>query len=324
MAKRNLIKIPQVILERIRTFDQDDIVVACAKLLRPEDISRYAHLGLALVDGKLIIPSPAIPNPDAGRYSKANVEGYEKIRKDLPKVPKEFSFEAPDWGDWSNGSHTVAWTRNVYRRDFYPPKEVELSITLVEEKSTGFVVKFAIDQVMNRRTENFEQELFYNLNLLQENVGAADVFRYTASLADYAATIRVDWVILPPGTVDEVIRGMLKGKSKITPAQEATMKERVTLMSRLEPEVYIAGSDGFLRYFGAKFGDDFVAFENIRYGNAIYVMYDSWEELSKKSRIDLLSGPRDSFDRIEHRDGWEERFSAMVQGYRDKKKNKKS
>jgi hypothetical protein len=28
---------------------------------------------------------------------------------------------------------------------------------------------------------------------------------------------------------------------------------------------YIAGTDGFLRYFGAKFGDDFVVFENVRF-----------------------------------------------------------
>jgi len=323
MAKKNLIKIPAAILERIRAFDQDDVVVACAKFVQQAHISKYTHLGLRLLEEKLVIPLPTVPDPNAGRYSRANIEGYEKIRKDLPKTSKTFSFEAPDWGDWSNGSHTVSWTRDVYRRDFYPPKEVELSVTLIKEKSTGFMLKFAIDQVINRRTEHFEQELLYNLNILQENIGAADVYPSIATLAEYATTVHVDWVILPPGTVDEVVKGII-GNRRVTSEQESIMKERVELISELEPKVYIAGSDGFLRYFGAKFGDDLVVFENIRYGNAIYVMYDSWEILSKKSRIDLLNGPRDSFERIEHRDGWEDRLSALIRLYREKKSNEQS
>jgi hypothetical protein len=318
MPRRNLLKVPQKILDRIRTFDQDDVVVACVKLIQPDDVPRYSSLGLSFTGGRLVIPEPRVPNPSAGRFSLANVEGYEKIRKDLPKILKTFSVETPNWGDWSNGSHTVDWTREVYRRDFYPPKEVELSILLLEEQSGGYVLKFAIDQVINRRTQNFEQELLYNLNLLQENVGAVNVFPSAASLAEYTATMRVDWQILPPGTVDDVIRQMLRGKSRVTPEQEETMRARITVMSRLKPEAYIAGSDGFLRYFGAKFGDDFVAFENIRYGNAIYVMYDSWQELSRKTRIELLSGPRDSFQRIEHRAGWESRLEALVQAHRSR------
>ena len=41
-------------------------------------------------------------------------------------------------------------------------------------------------------------------------------------------------------------------------------------MQEAPPEAYIRGTDGFLRYFG----DDFVAFENARYGNAPYIMYE--------------------------------------------------
>lgn len=320
MPKRNILKIPAEILERIRAFDQDDIVAACAKLLRPEDIARYAHLGVALADGQLVTPPPSLPDPRAGRYSKANVAGYEKIRKDLPMSKKEFGFWAPDWGDWSNGSHYVSQIRDVYQRDFYPPKEVELSVTILEKRGNDWLVKFAIDQVINRRTKNFEQELLYNLNILQENVGAADVFVSAATLAEYAATVRVDWQLLPPGTIDEVVRGMLKGKKPVSAKLEAVMKERVAAMARLKPEAYIAGSDGFLRYFGAKFADDFVVFENAHYGNALYVMYEAWPELSKRSRIELLAGPRDSFDRIEHREGWEDRLEAMVEGYRAEKR----
>ena len=320
---KNINKIPPIIIERIRTFGQDDVVVASVKLLRVEDIPRYSGLGLTLVEGKLVTPSPAVPNPNAGRYSLANVEGKEKIRKDLPMVFKTFEVELPNWGHSSSGTHPVSWTREVYQREFYPPKEVELSVTLLEEQNGAYVVKFAIDQVINRRTKNFEQELFYNLNLLQENIGAADVFQSAASLAEYAATVRVDWQILPPGTVDEVVRKMLVGKRGVTPKQEEVMKERITVLSQLKPEQFIAGSDGFLRYFGAKFADDFVVFENLRYGNALYLMYESWQELSKRSRVELLSGPRESFHRILHNDGWKLQLKGYVQAFKDQQKENK-
>jgi hypothetical protein len=277
---------------------------------------RYSHLGLSIVNGELKLPNPAIPNPTAGRYSRANVEGYEKRRTDLPKIQKEYSFEAPDWGDWSNGSHTVSWERYVYQKDFYPPKEVELSASLLEKKDDGFIIKFAIEQVINRRMPDFEQELLYNLNILQENIGAVNVFPSAASLAEYTATIQVDWQIFPPGTVDDVVKNILRGKRGISPDEEKIIRERVSAMSELRPEAYVTGTDNFLRYFGAKFGDDFMVFENVHYGNAIYVMYDNWQELSKKSRIELLKGPRDKFERIEHREGCEGRLKWLVSEYR--------
>jgi hypothetical protein len=132
----------------------------------------------------------------------------------------------------------------------------------------------------------------------------------------------VDWQIFPPGTADEVVKRMLRGKNKISDEQEAIMKLRISVMSKLKPEAYVTGTDGFLRYFGAKFGENFVAFENVHYGNALYIMYESLEELSKKSRVELLNGPRDSFDRIEHREGWIPKLNTAVKIYRRSRQQK--
>lgn len=315
---KNLLKVPHSILQRLATFDQDDVVAATVKLVVSADLHRYAHLGLSLADDSLSIPEPQPPKSSSGRYSNANLYGMEKVRKDLPKTTKSYGFWAPSWG--SGSYHYVSHDREVYVREIYPPKQVNLSIALVERRGEGFLLRFAIDQVISRRTPNFEQELLYNLNLLQENVGAADVFESATSLADYALSVKVDWQLLPPGTVDEVVAAMLRDKRPVTPQEEAVMKERVTVMHRLKPEAYITGTDGFLRYFGAKFGDDFVAFENARYGNALYIMYDGWETLSQKSRIELLAGDRDSYDRIEHRPGWVNQLRGRVQAYRARKR----
>lgn len=315
---KNFLRIPGNILQRLATFDQDDVVAATVKLVPREDVGRYARLGLSLDDGNLGIPEPQPPDPSAGRYSNANLYGMEKVRKDLPKITRSYGFWAPSWG--SGSFHYVSHDREVYIREIYPPKQVNLSVALVERRGEGFLLRFAIDQVLSRRTPNFERELLYNLNLLQENVGAADVFESATSLADYALSVKVDWQLLPPGTVDEVVAAMLRGKRPVTPEQTAIMKERITVMHRLQPEAYITGTDGFLRYFGARFGDDFVAFENARYGNALYIMYDGWEALSQKSRIELLAGDRELYDRIEHRPGWVNQLRGRVQAYRARKR----
>jgi len=316
---KNYRKIPQEIFQRLQTFALDDVVVACAKELRPQDIRGYNHLGLRYENGQLILPDPQVPDVSAGKYSRFNVEGKDVIRRDLPKIQKEFCFLAPDWGDWSYGSHLVCHTRDVYERQFLPPKEVELSVTLLEEREDVFLIKFEVVQVLDRHADDFESDLLYNLNILQENIGSVDIFTSEATLAEYAETVRVNWELLPVGELEpgEAVNRILRDNRRVTPEQRAVMEERLATFSKFRPTHFVSGTSGFTRYFGAKYADDFVVFENIRYGNALYVMYERWQELSQKSRIDLLKGDRQGFERIEHRDGWENQLDAMLQRYRE-------
>jgi hypothetical protein len=110
--------------------------------------------------------------------------------------------------------------------------------------------------VINRRTPNFEQALFFNLNILQENVGAIGVFESAATLAEYAATVRVDWELLPAGASIDQIIAHVKQRSAIDAQTEVTMRSRLGVMQRLHPDAYVIGTTGFARYFGGKFGDD--------------------------------------------------------------------
>ena len=318
--KKNIRKVPRETLRRIHSFELDDIVVACVKRLKQDELSRYASLGIDLVNGAITLPQPFVPKPSAGSYSKANVEGKDILLKHLPKITRTDSWETPNWGDWSKGSHTHSTTRLVYQRDFLPPKEVELSIELLETRPDNeYVLKFSVDQVLSRRSSTFDMDLLYNLNILQENVGGADVFPSAATLAEFMATVRVDWEILPPGAIDEVVKRILLGKRRISDDQRKNMEERLKVMARYKPKSFIAGTSGFLRYFGAQFEDDLVAFENLTYGNALYVMFEGWESLSRRSRVELLKGPRDGFERIEHRDGWVQQLNAILKRHRKNK-----
>ena len=316
MPRKNYLKIPRHVRHRITTLAVDDVVVACVKRLTLDDISQYAHLGLAVKNGQLELPSPAVPPASQGRYSNINVNGKEIIRKDLPMVTKSFATEAPNWH--KSGTHTVWWERDVYERDFIPPKHLTLSTELLEAKPDGssFAVKFSIDQLLNRTAQDFDDDLLYNLNILQENVGAINVFAATTSHADYMDAVRVTWEILPPGNIDVVLKRLLEKKHQISEKQQAEIRSRVNVLERLKPLKYIAGTSGFSRYFGAMFEDDLVVFENVNYGNAIYVMYQNWEALSKRSRVDLLKGPRDDFKRIEHRSAWEAELKDAINEHR--------
>lgn len=320
MPKRNLNKIPPRLLAKLNAFETDEIVAACTKLVHAEDIDRYHALGLRLADGRMKVISVGVPPMSAGRYSRRNVEGYEVVRKDLPMTTQTRTFETPNFGDWSRGSHDVSWSCDVYIREFMPPRELELKAEIIREGAGGTLVKFEVDQVLSKQSSEFEDDLLFNLNLLQENVGAADVFSSAATLADFAATIHVDWQILPPGTVDEVVTRMLSSKNRVTADLETVMRDRITVFAELKPTAYVAGTDRFLRYFGAKFGEDLVVFENANYGNAIYVMRANWQDLSKRSRLDLLKGTNENFDRIIHTDGWKERLRVVIKEYQATRK----
>jgi hypothetical protein len=137
--------------------------------------------------------------------------GREIVRKDLPMVTKTFSAEVPNYGDWSNGSHDMSWDHDVYQRDFVPPLESELSIALLQTEGQDadlrFVFRFRVEQVLDKTGDDFEEQLLTQLNLLQENVGAVDVFRNEADAGEYLKSISVDWEILPPGQRTETCFG---------------------------------------------------------------------------------------------------------------------
>ncbi|MDZ1756463.1 hypothetical protein M2Z52_26545, partial [Klebsiella pneumoniae] len=88
---------------------------------------------------------------------------------------------------------------------------------------------------------------------------------------------------------------------------------RNDLLIRTFPKKIVTGNSTFSNYIGAMLEDDLVVFENIEYGNAIYILYDDWDEISKLSRIDLLSGRAGSnFDRIIHSGNWKEEVRKKV------------
>jgi hypothetical protein len=114
-----------------------------------------------------------------------------------------------------------------------------------------------------------------------------------------------------------MIANVLSGIGTVPSAVRAKLESRFALLASLKPTRYIKGASGFRRYFGAYFNDNLVVFEHLEYGNALYIMDESWPTLSRLSRLELLSSARPGFERIIHRGQWEKRLAALIDSRRN-------
>lgn len=314
--KKNLRSIPESILVRINSFTKNDCVVSCPIKISADDISsgKFKHLGINLLDGRLEFPDKILPPAHIGKYSSRNLYGYDIVYRNDPKITKTWSIESPNYGDWSKGSHDTDFSREVFRREYRAPKFLPIVIEQVGEdiKDHSYVFKFTVDEVLDKSSKDFSDNLFFDLNLLQENTGNHGVYESGTPYSEYLQTLYVNWEILPPGEDEDNIRKILVGVNPQNRRLRDKIVERYNFLKDLKPLNYIKGQNGFQRYFGAKFSDDLVVFENLEYGNAIYIMFENWEELSRKTRIELLNSKDRNFERIRHTKTWEDRLESYI------------
>lgn len=324
MKKKNLRKIPKTILNQIerRLKDEKNLIAACLRTYSRADIENgiLKHLNVTFNSGQLSTPlDSVIPTATNGKYSKRNIYGYEDVRKDLPKETHYNEIEAPNWGDDYNGTHTVSLPYKKYPRDFHAPRLRRITI---ESKDAGlssdeYILIFQIDQVLDRDSGTFQNDLLECLNILQENIGTCGVQKSGASMSDYLATVNLSWEVLPPGTKEESIERIFGSRRSISEEDKNTAGERYDFFMKLKPRNLVYGASGLQRYFGALITDDLVVFENVEYGNAIYIMFEEWKELSKKTRTELLSGRfGNNFERILHIDDWQAKVEQIVEEYK--------
>ncbi len=312
--KKNFSKLPPVITKAVAELSTPLVVVAQAKTIPVADVAagKYKHVGLIIEDGSVVARGSVLPAASSGKWSLRNLEGWERKRRDLPMITKSYSWETPNFGDASTyGTHTSSVERDVYQVEFDEPRVHMLNAEVLkgaEGTPPSVIVRFSIECIFDKTSEGFEKELLWALNILQENTGVAGVFASGASRDDYLRTISLDWEVFPPGTAEELIAVFRKRRTGKATKADSVMEDRLKLFSALKPSAYLAGTAKFSSYVGAKFADDLVVFENVRYGNALYVLYDDWQDISKRSRIDLLRGTSEKFDRFVHTDGWEDRF----------------
>lgn len=313
--KRNLRRIPWALERKIAGWGNGDLVAAVVKRIPLKDIENgmYAHIGLRIEGNEVVAEEQVVPKSRQGRYSRWNREGYVVVLVDQPKTVKTYMFEVPNWGDWSKGSHTVYHDREVYRRAFRTGKGNALRIEIIGRDGVAdpaVVVRFTVCEELSIGGNDFKQSLLFNLNLLQENVGGCGLYRADAQEEEYL--VAVNWEILPPGSRDVHFKKIL-GEREVDEKERRAFEERYDYLMAFKPRQVVVGTSGFVRYFGAIFSNDLVVFENVEYGNALYVMFENWRTLSQRSRTELLNAPDSGFLRVLHRAGWKRKLAMVLQ-----------
>jgi hypothetical protein len=259
-----------------------------------------------------------LPPAKFGKFADRNRNGWEVKRTDLPKIIKSFSWETPNFGDaFTYGTHTHYRDRQVYQLEVFEPRLFPIKIELLNSpEAEAALIKFEVGQLLNKRSAGFETDLLFCLNLLQESTGVSGVYASEATREDFIGTVHLDWEVFPPGKADELIAFIKKNSGGLSPQKAGVVAERIKLFGTLPVKQFIYGSGSFGgagAYVGALYADDLVVFENMTYGNALYVLYDDWQDVSKRSRLELLRGTTENFDRVVHTDGWEQRFQELIQ-----------
>jgi len=283
------------------------ISVYSAKMLNNEDIMKgvYNHLEIHFdkQSSKLVYPSSVI-SKIIGKYSKYNVEDKEVKLKDLPMENYTITFDAPNFGDESKGTHLVQWEKKRYQREIIPAKGFLINIKLVNEEKRIF--EFEI----NRTFARDDEDLFYAINLMQEVVGAVKI-KVADEEIDYTSFEQVDWELFPPEEREKVFKKFLSGRD-VDEEKSQVYKERLDFLESLKPMMYVYGKTGLGYYLGAKIQEDLIVFENQRYGNAIYIMFGDWDVLSKLSRTELLKRPSLNYQRVIHTGKWRDKVRGVI------------
>src|ERR1051325_9090706 len=94
--QRNLRAVPPKIRAKISSINAPFVVGATISMTRNDvDSGIFTHLQVRVVGDSVEMPDRLLPLAEMGRWSKANVEGDEIVRKDLPKVSQTVSVDTP-------------------------------------------------------------------------------------------------------------------------------------------------------------------------------------------------------------------------------------
>lgn len=307
-------RIPDYINQELGRIQSQHVIVAAIIEATKAEVANgaYKHVGIRIHDSKVVIPDTLTPDMIKGLYARRNRNGIIWVQRDLPKVSKTYWWESPNFGDPTKGYHSNYRDIDVYQRRLEPPRDWEINLSIISEDESHIRIKARLVAVLDRRDDYFKKDLFFALNLMQEQFRDCHVFDASITDDDLAKVTTVGWEIFPPGTLDRTI-AVITGRMRYsTPLRQREILNRTETINRLHPTEYIVGSGMNSRYFGAKFGESIVVFENIDYGNALYILFDNWQEISQMSRIDILKRHEKDFIRIIHKNGWEKALRHYI------------
>lgn len=266
--------------------------------IKSEEVEQFKNLKVKVLDGEIKIPLKILPSKKLGRHSRWNIEGREVVRKDLPKEERDVEFSV-------YGHYTSSRTMDCYQREIKHGEKIEITISEIKNISpTHKIVKLGI-AISGDETD---EELIFKVNLLRETTGGDHEFSFSSEIDSLVNKyVFVNWDIFPPGTK---FHEAINSSGISNKAEVKILKERYDFLSQYNHKHVIKGKKGLKGYFGFVLGSDLVVFDNIKSGNALFILEDNWEVLSKQTKEQLSKNPK--VKRVIHNEGWSKELSKIL------------
>ena len=200
---RKCVRISRAVQAALGRIKGPRVVVAAVKTITLEDAKSYEHLGLTIENHVIATREPAPPPRTNGLYARRNLDGWPERRMDLPKELRDISQLAPSWRN--SGFHLVSRSVEAYPVEYHPAKLLTISAKVLEPLVDAALVRFRVDEPLQRGAPDFASNLVFNLRLLREAVGDANVFDADLDDREFARIQHVDWELLPHGSVDRIL-----------------------------------------------------------------------------------------------------------------------
>lgn len=312
--------IPEHIIEQIKDLDGKDFKIGVSRVLFPSDIEngKLEHLGVSASNGDVETTSHFLPAGPT-KWSKRNVNGYVISRKDWPKRTRTWTTTSPNFGDGARfGYSTQIHSRPIYAKQTLHGKAFAFDVSSKKRADGKIVVEILLEPVFSGAVDLDSHDLLMAVSLTREVVGTPRVFTIEGNTSNWNDSQDFDWEFLPvdhngrPIDYDTVADTLGIPRNS---GMRDTFKERYSAIGGMKPKSVRYGNTGFARYVAFEF-DKAVVLENYYYGNAAYVMYEDWQALSQRTRLDLLSDPSAKLERVIHSNGWQSKLKQAIQGGR--------
>lgn len=275
-------------------------------------IDRFHDKFTTMGFGDLAPGETVLPARSSGPVSRYNAEGKNNIHRDRPM---ETAYRTIRWhwiechgidrveqSDWK----AVPYQR--YPRTFVLPPSIEIQIAT---SSSGEPV--LVSQTYKYVPEN-EDVIQHIINLFLELFGECEVFSGDLSPIMRSPTRRLNWHILPPGKYPwDVLHERLNPAIEQAPkGNRSLVSERFEIISAHQPAFTAIGMGGFRGYVVFGFpSKNLYLLECAFVDNATYVFGESWEDLSKLTKAEILDGKLVK-ERMVHREKWRERITRLL------------
>ena len=305
MAKGKSIRTIAVYEKIIRQLGRFRVVHAF-----PTDVNDLISLGFSSQpnEGDSVLPA------SLGKISEFNSNGKVIIRKDLPKV-SESRMGWREWKDWHGNPHSGIQIRTtkIYPRELVlPPSEY---LTVLPSPMGLLVCSRPLTL-----TQDSEEAIVHVINLYLELFGDLQIVDEKLENAAAIQVKRLNWKVLPPGPypfarakqeLSEFINGL-------APEVKPVIEDRIKAITHYNPDFIAVGIGGFKDYvvFGFSKNDTYVL-ESPSIGNATYIFKNDWQELSLRTKKEILDGSLHEA-RIIHNHRWRVGIRDVIQKKSDR------